>query len=118
MNESEALPSRHWETAQAATDRQGQALWPKGTRGGLLESLAGSDTKAPFGIKTPPSLFRIFLTINWVSPMFSLWESKPQGEPIKQRVKEARASKSRFVMDWIGVQTLPHIERWQTSGWS
>ena len=51
MNESEALPSRHWGTAQAATDPQGQTLWPKGTRGGLLENAASSDTIAPSGIK-------------------------------------------------------------------
>jgi hypothetical protein len=31
---------------------------------------------------------------------------------------EARESKGQSVMDWIGVQALPHLERGLTSGWS
>ena len=47
---------------------------------------------------------------NVVSPMFSLRESKPQGEPIVQRVKDAGGSEGDTVMVSIRVQNLPGVK--------
>lgn len=55
-----------------------------------------------------------------VSPFTSLQESKPQGEPIGERVKDCRKSECPFVMEGIGFELLSNInpcESKQTSAW-
>ena len=42
-------------------------------------------------------------------------ESAHKGRPMGERVKDVGASEGRSVTDRIGVQTLPHPERGQTS---
>jgi hypothetical protein len=43
-------------------------------------------------------------TWNRVSPYFSLWDSEPQGKPMKMRVKEAGESECPVVMAGIGIE--------------
>lgn len=52
---------------------------------------------------------------NVVSPYLGLWAGEPQGTLIEMRVEEVGKSESGPVMGWIGVQTLPQLERVQTS---
>jgi hypothetical protein len=44
-----------------------------------------------------------------VSPLFSLWESEPQGKPMGQRVEDVGKSESHSVIEWIGVKNLDDV---------
>ena len=49
------------------------------------------------------------LSGNVLSPLVSLWESKPQGVPMGQRVQEGGRSESQLAMSWIGVEPEGNI---------
>jgi hypothetical protein len=82
---------------------RGRRLEPKGKGSGPgAPNSPGADGAPPAKRRNLTHLNQV-LSWNVVSPLVSPWESKPQGVPMGQRVREGGRSESRSVMGRIGV---------------